>query len=313
MDRLAELRQHITKEQLGIEIGPWFNPIAPKRLGYNSLTLDVFNLAELQSRAHADPGIPDEKIRDIEHVDLIGSVTNLAQIVNETGLIGKIHYIVSSHNFEHIPDPIRFLQACERVLKYGGILSMAIPDRRTCFDYFRPHSTTGDLLDAFWQRRDRPTPGQLFTHHALHVYNSIAGVDRIGWSLTSDPSGIRVIGDLEAAFSSALSELEGNKNGYTDAHCWVFTPASFEAIISDLQVLGLLRMRLKRVVGPNGHEFYAHLVNEAPEPEPASPAEAARRRTELLHRVNDEAGANSLASAKHDRPALCNPPPAAHK
>src|SRR5262249_35420974 len=147
----------------------------------------------------------------------------------------------------------------------------------------------------------------------LHGYNSIAGVDRIGWSLTSDPSGIRVIGDLEAAFSCALSELEGDKNGYIDAHCWVFTPASFEAIICDLQVLGLLRMRLKRVVGPNGHEFYAHLVNEAPEAEPSSPSEATRRRTELLHRVNDEAGANSLASATRDRASFCNPPPAAHK
>jgi SAM-dependent methyltransferase len=240
-------------------------------------------------------------IPNIEEVDLIGPVTNLTSLAEERHLVGQVDYIVSSHNFEHIPDPVRFLQACEKILKRGGVLSMAIPDRRTCFDYFRPHSTTGELLDAFWQRRDRPTPGQLFSHHALHAYNYIDGADRTGWSLTCDPSSIRVVGNLEVAMSHARLQLGGRADLDIDVHCWAFTPASFELIISELQTLGLLDMRLKKVVGPNGHEFYAHFVNEALEVPSVSSLELARKRTELLHRVNDEAGTNSVSSNTRDR------------
>jgi GT2 family glycosyltransferase/SAM-dependent methyltransferase len=293
MDRSAELLEAITKDQIGIEIGPWFSPIVPKRDGYRSLVLDLFDADTLRELARRDKGIAESAIPNIEEVDLRGPATNLAAMVAERGLTGQVDYIISSHNFEHVPDPVRFLQACERVLKPGGVLSMAIPDRRTSFDYFRPHSTTGEFLEAFWERRDRPTPGQIFTYEALHAKNDIDGVERIGWSLTSDPSTIRFVGNFANAFSRGTAAA--SNRDYVDVHCWAFTPASFELIITDLQTLGVLRMRLAKLVGPNGHEFYARLINEASEFQPASSADFMRRRTELLHRVHDEAGANSVA------------------
>jgi SAM-dependent methyltransferase len=300
MDRVGELLGSVTPDQLGVEIGPWFNPIAPKSKGYHSLALDVYDVERLTEIARQDPGIPDEMVQNIEDVDLLGQAMDLAQLIQERGLSAQIDYVISAHNFEHLPDPIRFIQACEQVLRPGGALSMAIPDRRTCFDYFRPCSTTGDLLDAFWEGRDRPTPGQLFTHHALHAYNSIDGVDRSGWSITSDPSPIRAVGSLETAFSRALLERTA-PSAYPDVHCWTFTPASLEWIITDLQAVGLVKMKINKIVGPNGHEFYARLVNEAPELPSIGSPEFARQRTELLHRVNDEAGMNSRVSPARDR------------
>ena len=60
-------------------------------------------------------------------------------------------------------------------------------------------------------------------------------------------------------------------------------------------------MKINKIVGPNGHEFYARLVNEAPELPSIGSPEFARQRTELLHRVNDEAGMNSRVSPARDR------------
>ena len=76
--------------------------------------------------------------------------------------------MISSHNFEHSPNPIRFLQGCGKVLKPGGVLSMALPDKRACFDYFRPHTTLGQWLEAFFAERERPTPAQVFDQDSLH-------------------------------------------------------------------------------------------------------------------------------------------------
>jgi SAM-dependent methyltransferase len=282
MYRVGELLGSVTPDQLGIEIGPWFNSIAPKSKGYRSLALDGYDVERLREIARQDPGIPNEMVQNIEDVDLLGQAMDLAQLARERGLTTQIDYVISSHNCEHLPDPIRFIQACERVLRPGRALSMAIPDRRTCFDYFRPCSTTGDLLDAFWEGRDRPTPGQLFTCYALRAYINIDGVDRSAWSIPSDPSQIRVVGNLETAFARARLQRTA-PSAYPDAHCWVFTPASFEWIITELQAVGLVKMKINKIVGLNGYEFYAHLVNEPPElPSSASP-EFAHRRSDLLH------------------------------
>jgi hypothetical protein len=68
MDRTQELLKHITKDQRGIEIAPYHNPLVPRRLGYNSLSLDVFDTAELRRRAEGDPNIPREHLPLIEEV-----------------------------------------------------------------------------------------------------------------------------------------------------------------------------------------------------------------------------------------------------
>src|SRR5437899_373363 len=103
MDRRQALLQDITKDQVGVEIGPWCNPLVPKKAGYRSLVLDVFDREQLGAKLRSTPNVPDERISDIEDVDLVGSVSNIAALVDRKGLTGKIDYVISSHNFEHIP------------------------------------------------------------------------------------------------------------------------------------------------------------------------------------------------------------------
>ncbi|MDF0546535.1 hypothetical protein PX699_29695 [Sphingobium sp. H39-3-25] len=291
-DRLDEIRAFIDRGARGIEIGPWFNPICPKRDGYRTLVLDVFDQAELISRAQADPGIDDTMIERIEAVDIVGSVAEMDKLLASHNIAGTLDYVVSSHNFEHIPDPIRFLRACSGVLNETGVLSMAIPDRRTCFDHFRPHTATGEVLEAFWAERLKPSPAQIFSHIALHAVNNIDGVERIGWGLGSSPANVALRDTITNAYDIAQRHRANAEEPYFDAHCWTFSPSSFEAIIFDLNALGLIDLSLRQIVSYGGHEFYVHLERSVNMIDPSSVA-FRERRSELLRKIIDENGTHT--------------------
>ena len=78
MDRKVAIRQGIEKSYKGVEVAPWFSPIAPKRQGYNCLVLDVFDTPTLVAKANAEPSIPDESVPDIESVDFVGNAIDIA-------------------------------------------------------------------------------------------------------------------------------------------------------------------------------------------------------------------------------------------
>lgn len=57
--------------------------------------------------------------------------------------------MIANHFLEHCEDPVRTLQNLLRVLRRKGILFMAIPDKRSTFDYTRPCTGWPVLKDAF--------------------------------------------------------------------------------------------------------------------------------------------------------------------
>jgi SAM-dependent methyltransferase len=301
IDRRVRLTRLISPAQMGIEIGPYFNPATPKRLGYNCLVLDVFDAPVLRERATADPHIPKDAIGNIEEVDLIGPATSIVTLVVQKHQLGTFDYIISSHNFEHLPNPIRFLQDCEQILRPGGIVSMAIPDRRTCFDFFRPHSILSELLEAYFRCRNRPTPAQLFAQSSLHCRYLRGDQQLVGCSLQDDPVNFTPLETLAEAFA-AWTQFEAQPDEvYRDTHCWAFTPASFELLFSDLRFLELTRLEIVEITATIGHEFFVTLMQPvSQDPDSISTGPFYERRRKLLHRINDEAGDNSTrAFAQH--------------
>ena len=297
MDRKEVLLEGVAKDQLGIEIGPWFSPLVPKGEGYNSLSFDVFDETQLKQKAQDDRFVPKGCISKIERVDLVGNVTQLAEMLQSKSLLGKLDYVMSSHNFEHVPNPIRFLQACEQGLKPGGLLIMAVPDRRTCFDYFRPFSTTADFLSAFFDARDKPSASQVFLQKSLFGSLRVNGEERVAFSITDDPSLVKPYEILTEAYCGWKGMIESSDDVYRDTHCWVFTPSSLELIINDLSFLGLIRMSIHSIAGPNGCEFYIRLVKST-ETKKLDHKAFYSLRANLLHRINDEASANSIATIR---------------
>lgn len=296
LDRHHELTKYLTKEQIGIEVGPWFSPIAPKREGYQCLALDLFDSETLREKAKIDPFIPNDKISNIEEVDLVGSSIEIENIAEKNGLLEKIDYILSSHNFEHLPNPVRFLQGCDRVLKPGGMLSMAIPDLRACFDYFRSPTSLTIWLEAYFAAREKPTFTQIFEQSSLHSQYQRNGEVAITFFLADDPAYITPLKTLQESFDRWKRDLANQETTYCDVHCSTFTPSSFELLISDLQYLGLTKLQLIEISATNGCEFYAHLQRPTHEESMAipDPDYFYERRKSLLHRVNSERGANSL-------------------
>lgn len=272
----------ITKDMRGIEIAPWHNPLAPKREGFNCLVADVFDKEELLKRVAADPSIPDERISFIEHVDLVGSATEIVSLVPAADH-GTFDYIVSSHNFEHLPNPIKFLLGCQRLLKPGGILSMAVPDKRACFDLFRPHTTVVDWLFAFREQRSRPSPEQIFQGTAYSSMLIENGKYVCAFSIDTPLDAIKVVGDIGAQYQSWLTS--GGTVTYQDAHCSVMTPASFELLIMECRYLGLLSMEIENISGPEGCEFYVRLVNSVT---PCALPDINVARTTLMRRMLEE-------------------------
>ncbi len=300
-NRTGEILRHCSKVLRGIEIGPYFNPLASRARGYNCLSMDVFTADQLQQIAKGDANIPRDQIANIADVDIVGSASEIGEIVCAKYGQGSFDYIVSSHNFEHLPDPIRFLQGCARVLKAAGYLSMAVSDLRCCFDYFRWPTILTEWLEAFFGHRDKPTSSQVFTQSAFHCRAHIGEEIKHSFDLKTQRALIEPEHTLLEAYRQWIEHLKNPNNIYQDAHCSTFTPASFQLLIVELQFLELIEFSCEEIRGPVGNEFYVHLrrsqststgYGSKSTSENDTSAHGAKafytRRTLLLRRVIDE-------------------------
>ena len=193
-----------------------------------------------------------ERVAEIEDVDLIGSASDLADLTRVR--YGEDHcydWILSSHNIEHIPNPIRFLQQCSAVLRPRGVLRLAVPDKRFCFDHFRPLSDVSELLQAFHENRMQPTEYQIFREESLQ---SAPGPRGIGW--TPARRNLSLYREWFGVNGRVPTE-------YIDTHCWAFTPESFELIILDLVAFGLVDLEIDSISNAFGCEFFVDLRRPA--------------------------------------------------
>jgi SAM-dependent methyltransferase len=291
MDRSEQLLKHITKWQKGIEIGPWFAPLAAKREGYNCLSFDVFDTETLKRNAEQDPSIDNGLVSSIESVDIVGSSTEIYDIIAARGELSTFDYIISSHNFEHLPNPIKFLQGCAKALRLGGYLSMAIPDKRACFDYFRPASTLGSWLEAYTGNCVRPTAAQGFEQTSFHCKYSDGDEECSSFPLVKDPNKIKPLTTIKDSFDTYVRRKSTADESYYDTHCWTFTPSSFYSILLDAIFLNLIELDVEEITDNNGNEFYVHLRRV--ESKTFEDSEFYAKRESLLRSAIDEVAYNS--------------------
>jgi GT2 family glycosyltransferase/SAM-dependent methyltransferase len=277
MSRAETLLGPIDRSARMIEIGPSYNPIAPKSAGWDTRTLDHTTRDSLVEKYRGHPGVDVDRIEDVDFVWTGGSMLDAVP----SDLHGTFDAFIASHVIEHTTDLVGFLDAAAALLTPAGVVILAVPDKRYCFDYFRPLTTTGDVLEAHAASRSRHTRRAIFNHMAYTVKNGGNGA----WG-QAPMQAIDFFHSIDQAGSVLSTVGEDPSSPYVDTHAWQFTPASFELLLLELARLGETDWLVERITPATGCEFYAWLRRGGQAAAAAlSAAELEGRRLELLKRT----------------------------
>ncbi len=249
MTRLEKILACIdVRTQVGLEVGPLFNPIVTRDMG-QIYYIDHATTAELQVKYAHDPNVDIHKIVD---VDYVWGKETLPELVGKNT---PFDYLVASHVVEHVPDFIGWLQEIHAVLKVGGILSLIIPDKRYCFDYDRQPTQVADVVEAFLLHSRKPSPRQVFEHFT----SAVTYDGNIVWDSSTlvDSQKLQRIHSPQDAWELAQRSLFTDQ--YIDAHCWVFTPQFFFDLLRSLIQMNLLGFKVEQFYETTGCEFYVSL------------------------------------------------------
>ena len=249
----------VVKTQPGLEIAPFFSPIASKSEGFRVETVDVLTRAQLVDKLLGESSIPDALAARIEDVDHIGSASELKEVVSSKGT-KSYSYILSSHNFEHLPNPIRFLQDCESLLEKDGQLCMAIPDLRCCFDRFRMPTELDVWLKSFYENKLVPSAYDRFRAWYKRC-NNINHLNRARSEIVLHPNPRK---DLSSAHVELQDSLNNKKLPYQDCHVSAFTPSSFRLLIKECVALRLFSLDVVESTPTIGNEFLVRLKKVSP-------------------------------------------------
>jgi SAM-dependent methyltransferase len=224
--RLAD--QHLTGS--GLEIGALFLPLRVPN-GASVRYVDRFGVPEL--REH----YPELNDFDLVQPDIIDDGETLDTVAD-----GSVDFVIANHFIEHCENPIGALSNHLRVLRVGGALYMAVPDRRYTFDRRRPttelaHVARDHLDGPVWSRREH------FQEWARWVEERP---------------------DAEVRERAEKLELRGYS-----IHFHVWTPSSFVELLAYCRLQLGLPLELE-ALERNDHEFIVILTRAHEAPPPAN-------------------------------------------
>ncbi|HTK34306.1 MAG TPA: class I SAM-dependent methyltransferase [Caulobacteraceae bacterium] len=249
MERLVRLLGDRDPAALkGLEIGPCHAPLVAKGAG-DVLYVDYATTEEIRA-AWTKTMVA---ACDMHEVDVAWGDRRLADVVP-----GPVDYVVASHVIEHAPDLAGWLAEIREVLKPGGVLGLAVPDRRFTFDLLRPTSTLGEVVEAHLLGYRRPSIRQVFDSYALTRPNAAAEAWAADRTRTLKP----VPAKLHTTFATVQAMMADGR--YVDSHCWVFTPASFLDTLEGMLALGWFGYAVEAFfpTEAGGMEFQVRLAPE---------------------------------------------------
>ncbi|HEY8516561.1 MAG TPA: methyltransferase domain-containing protein [Candidatus Binatia bacterium] len=181
--------------------------------------------------------VPRETIAPITHVVARGRALS-EQITT------RYDYVIACHVLEHTPDPIAFLGDAGRLVRPGGIVFLAVPDKRRTADAGRPSTTLDELLER---------------HHAGVTEPPLAQIMQFAraWLPGFDRCSLRELHDF------AVRNLA---SGLADPHCNVWQDEELFAQLEELIANGFLPDLELAACGPNDpafNEFHVALRRKA--------------------------------------------------
>jgi SAM-dependent methyltransferase len=270
--------------QSGLEFGALNNPIIGREYG-DIRFVDRAPTEELRAHPH-EATVDREAIVSVDYV-WPGS-GSLAEVVGSGELFD---YAIASHVIEHVPNLLGWLHGISEVLKPGGVLNLAIPDKRYTFDVARALSTIGELVEAYLLGYVRPSIRQMFDH--------CSGARAMGpgecWIKEIDTKQLPPYsGDIALPLAYHQAQEIAAAGRYFDSHCWVFTPLSFLELIEQAGRLGLLPFVLTGFHPTEAGDFEFFVNFERPDPHEAGLRD---RQTDAIQ-VAMKATADALRAAR---------------
>ena len=110
----------------GIEIGALHNPLRIPR-GARVRYVDRMSVEDLRRQ------YPELAFEPLTPIDIIDDGEKLSSLGESTQ-----HFVIANHFLEHCENPLGAIQQMVRVLRPGGVLYVAVPDKRFTFDAERP-------------------------------------------------------------------------------------------------------------------------------------------------------------------------------
>ncbi len=248
MNRAAWLLGGARPSDKIVEIGPSYSPIAPKSSGWAVHVVDHATQPDLRTK-YVPMGVD---VSAIEAVDSVWTGGALHEAI-PAELHGGFDLLIASHVIEHLPNFVAFFSSASTLLKPTGEIALAVPDLRYCFDFFRPLSTTGNVLEAHRTNRSRHGRRDIWDQAAYGVLRDRAGV----WDDNAGPD-FDFAGPFEAAVEAYRGYDDDGEMPYRDCHAWQFTPTRFRLVMLELAQLGLVDWRIADLDG-SGAEFLCRL------------------------------------------------------
>ncbi len=232
----------------GLEIGALDKPHYRKADG-EIFYVDHAPTEELRQKYADDAGMAD-RLDHIVDVDFLWSGT--APLAAVVGDHAPFDFVYASHVVEHVPNLIGWLEQIGSVLRDGGRLSLAVPDKRLCFDVNRRVTDIADVVDAYLQGIERPSYRQIYDFHSRIVAVDAGAL----WAGTASYEEVWRE-DLDPDFWPYELCLKAQSGEYVDGHCQVFTPASFLELYAKLVKLDLIPFAIAafETSQPNTIEF----------------------------------------------------------
>ena len=250
MTREELIRRDFDRSMRLIELGPSHNPIAAKADGWRTTIVDHASQADLIEKYRA-MGVKTDRVEPVDFVWQDGPLTGLIP----TAMHRTFDGLIASHVGEHAPDLIAFFKDASALVKLDGLMALALPDKRGCFDFFQPLTTTGDVVDAHFQGRTRHRRRDFFNQAAYFTMRDGEG----GWQHAGCKAPFRLVNSIFDAQRAYDAASEDPDLPYSDTHAWTFTPKSFELLMLELNLLGHIDWSIRYIQPTAGVEFLVWL------------------------------------------------------
>lgn len=246
--RVRRLLATLDLDGRGLEYGPLDKVIVSRSMCPGIRYIDFADRAHLLEKCASNPRV---NLDAIPEIDIVTDGQPITQFVED----GTQDFIIASHVLEHVPDLVGWLDQNLGLLKPGGHIAIAFPDRRFCMDIARSGTAISELVAAHLERRTRPSFSQIcdFVFNARRVDAASA------WSGALTAQNADFVHSRKRAFAILNERL--TSEAYFDAHCWTFADHEFFDMLEEVKTLFRLPFEIVSFIPTkrNGLEFLVTL------------------------------------------------------